>query len=219
MFAGRRNAWCQRSMTHDWLMPLSARFLLLNGSIWINSAMTVTGRSSMRSAERSAEKDFGILQLGAANHWHALHTRYQHEKAVVQALSSKGHNVFLPLYGATHLWRRRPMQLQLPLFPGYLFIQGGIDRQLQILSTPGVISIVKSGGLPAIVPPEQIAAVRRIVERFVPRRATCISTVWRSRDGYVGPSSRRRRDFGSNQRGVPTGRFHGIAGQVRRRRD
>lgn len=118
----------------------------------------------MRSAERSEEKDLGILQLGAANHWHALHTRYQHEKAVVQALSSKGHNVFLPLYGATRLWRRRPMQLQLPLFPGYLFIQGGIDRQLQILSTPGIISIVKSGGLPAIVPPEQIAAVRRIVE-------------------------------------------------------
>ena len=82
---------------------------------------------------RSTQKDTGILQFEAANHWHALHTRYQNEKAVVQALSSKGHTVFLPLYGATHLWRGRPTQLQLPLFPGYVFIQGGIDRQLQIL--------------------------------------------------------------------------------------
>jgi transcription antitermination factor NusG len=122
--------------------------------------MTVTWRSSMPSAE----KDKGIPQFGAANHWHALHTRYQHEKAVAHALSNKGHNVFLPLYGATHLWRGRPTQLQLPLFPGYAFIHGGIDRQLQILSTPGIIDIVKSGGLPAIVPPEQIDSVRRIVE-------------------------------------------------------
>lgn len=114
---------------------------------------------------RSTQKDTEILQFEAANNWHALHTRYQNEKAAARALSSKGHTVFLPLYGATHLWRGRPTQLQLPLFSGYVFIQGGIDRQLQILSTPGIISIVKSGGLPAIVPPEQIAAVRRIVEK------------------------------------------------------
>lgn len=113
---------------------------------------------------RLAENDAGILQLAAASQWHALHARYQHEKPVLQALLSKGHTVFLPLYGATHLWRRRPTRLHLPLFPGYLFIQGGIDRQLQILSTPGVIGIVKLGRLPAVVPPEQIAAVRRIVE-------------------------------------------------------
>ena len=112
----------------------------------------------------SEEKVTQIPPFAAASNWHALHTRYQHEKAVVQALSYKGHSVFLPLYGATHVWRGRPAQLQIPLFPGYVFIQGGIDRQLQILTTPGVIGIVKFGGLPAIVPPDQIAAIRRVVE-------------------------------------------------------
>lgn len=116
------------------------------------------------STELSAGQDTAIPQLGAADCWHALHTRYQHEKAVVLALLNKEHRVFLPLYATTHLWRRRPMRLQLPLFPGYLFIQGGMGQQLQILSTPGVVGIVKSCGAPAIVPPEQIAAVRRIVE-------------------------------------------------------
>jgi transcription antitermination factor NusG len=111
-----------------------------------------------------SEENNRAIQHRATNQWHALHTRYQTEKAVTHALSSKGHHVFLPLYAATHLWRGRPKQLQLPLFPGYVFIQGGIDRQLQILSTPGIIGIVKSGGLPGVVPAEQIAAVRRIVE-------------------------------------------------------
>ncbi|MBZ5661874.1 MAG: UpxY family transcription antiterminator [Acidobacteriia bacterium] len=118
----------------------------------------------MHSVEPSPTNDEAMPQAGAAGHWHAVHTRYQHEKTVVQALSSKGHTVFLPLYGATHLWRRRAARLQLPLFPGYLFLQGGLDRQLQILSTPGVVALVKSGGHPAIVPQEQIAAVRQLVE-------------------------------------------------------
>lgn len=120
--------------------------------------------SAENSAERSAENDSGVLPFEIVSHWHAVHTRHQHEKAVVQALSNKGHDVFLPLYAAIHLWRRRPTELQLPLFPGYLFIQGGMDRQLQILSTPGIIGIVKLGGLPAIIPQEQIAAVRRLIE-------------------------------------------------------
>jgi transcription termination/antitermination protein NusG len=116
------------------------------------------------AVRHSAEIDSGVLPFGTAGHWHAIHTRYQHEKTVVRALSNKGHDVFLPLYTAVRLWRRRPTELQLPLFPGYLFIQGGMDRQMQILSTPGIIGIVKLGGLPAVVPQEQIAAVRRLVE-------------------------------------------------------
>ncbi|MBZ5641128.1 MAG: UpxY family transcription antiterminator [Acidobacteriia bacterium] len=118
----------------------------------------------MHSSDLSTALDLGMPQPGPSGHWHAVHTRYQHEKSVVQALSGKGHHVFLPLYGATHLWRRRPVHLQLPLFPGYLFLQGGLDRQFQILSTPGVVGLVKSGVNAAIVPHEQIAAVRRLVE-------------------------------------------------------
>src|SRR5258706_3532412 len=122
--------------------------------------MTVTGRSSMHLAEIDSK----IRHMETAIHWHALYTRHQHEKAAAQSLSNKGHNVFLPLYGTTHRWRNRPKQLQLPLFPCYVFVQNGTDRPIQILSTPGIINIVRWSGIPAIVPPEQIAAVRRIVE-------------------------------------------------------
>jgi transcription antitermination factor NusG len=122
--------------------------------------MTVTGRSSIQSTRSEL-----YIQAGeATNNWHALHTRHQHEKTIAQAISNKGYNVFLPLYRATHLWRNRPKQLRIPLFPCYVFVQGGMDRQIDIISIPGVISIVRCGALPAVVPPEQIAAVRRIVE-------------------------------------------------------
>jgi len=100
--------------------------------------------------------------IGAAN-WYALFARHQHEKAVALALSNKNFEVYLPLYRSLRRWQDRDKQLLLPLFPGYLFIREGLDRQLQILTTPGVLHIVGWGGRPAIVPQAQLDAVRRIL--------------------------------------------------------
>jgi len=104
---------------------------------------------------------------GVACHWYALYTRHQHEKAVARILSNKGHDVFLPLYGAAHRWQDRTRQLSLPLFPCYVFLRGGLDRQLQILTTPGVYTIVGWAGRPAVIPQAEIDAVRQLVESFL----------------------------------------------------
>ncbi len=102
-------------------------------------------------------------RIGAAN-WYALFTRHQREKPVALALSNKNHEVYLPLYRSVRQWQDRAKQLWLPLFPGYVFLRGGLERQLQILTTPGVIDIVRFGGHPAIVPQAQLDAVRQILE-------------------------------------------------------
>lgn len=99
--------------------------------------------------------------------WYALFTRHQHEKFVALALSNKNHEVFLPLTPSVRRWQDRDKQLWLPLFPGYVFIREGLDRQLQILTTPGVLHIVGWGGRPAIVPQAQLDAVRRILASHI----------------------------------------------------
>ena len=97
--------------------------------------------------------------------WHALYTRHRHEKAIALALSNKGFEVFLPLYSDTHRWKDRNKQLLLPLFPCYVFLHGGLERRLGIMSTPGIHMLITTGGRPAAVPDEEISAVRRLVER------------------------------------------------------
>ena len=97
--------------------------------------------------------------------WHALYTRHQHEKAIAFALSNKGFEVFLPLYSATHRWKDRNKQLLLPLFPCYVFLRGGLERRLDIITTPGIHMLITSGGHPAVVPDEEIYAVRQLVEK------------------------------------------------------
>src|ERR1700686_1681333 len=88
--------------------------------------------------------------------WHALYTRHQHEKAIAHALSYKRFEVFLPLYSAAHRWKDRRKELLLPLFPCYVFLRGGLERRIDILTTPGIHMLVPSGGRPAIVPDEEI---------------------------------------------------------------
>jgi transcription antitermination factor NusG len=96
--------------------------------------------------------------------WYAIYTRHQHEKTVAQILTGKGFNTFLPLYATTHNWKDRTKALTLPLFPCYVFLKGGIERRLQIITTPGIYGLVSSAGQPAAIPDVEIEAIRRVVE-------------------------------------------------------
>ncbi|HEV2495931.1 MAG TPA: UpxY family transcription antiterminator [Terriglobia bacterium] len=95
--------------------------------------------------------------------WYAIHTSHQHEKSVSSLLTQKGFDVFLPLYRAAHRWKDRTQQVSLPLFPGYLFLHGGFDRRLAVLTTPGIHGLVSFGQRPAPIPQSEIDAVRRMV--------------------------------------------------------
>lgn len=99
--------------------------------------------------------------------WYALYTRYHHEKVVARTLTAKGLTVFLPLYSAPKQWKDRTKVITLPLFSCYVFIQGGLDRSLDIVTTAGIHGFVCCGGSPAMIPPQEIEGIRRVVERSI----------------------------------------------------
>jgi transcription antitermination factor NusG len=96
--------------------------------------------------------------------WWALYTRHQHEKTVADMLTAKGLEVFLPLYESVHRWKDRRKLVELPLFPCYVFVRGGHNRKLQVVSTPGVHMILSRGERIAIIPEDEIQAIRTTVE-------------------------------------------------------
>jgi len=96
--------------------------------------------------------------------WCVAHTRHQHEKSVSEMLVTKGFEVFLPLYESTRRWKDRRKVLSLPLFPGYVFVRGAMDRRLPVLTTPGVHTIISQGERIATVPEEEIEAIRRTID-------------------------------------------------------
>ncbi len=97
--------------------------------------------------------------------WYAVYTRHQHEKGIACALAGKGFETFLPLYSTARRWKDRTKQLWLPLFPCYVFVHGNLERQLDIIVTSGVHSLVSSGGRPAAIPQSEIEAIRRALEQ------------------------------------------------------
>ena len=96
--------------------------------------------------------------------WWALYTRHQHEKTVAEMLSAKGFEVFLPVYESIRRWKDRSKKLTLPLFPCYVFVCGGLDRRLQVVTTPGVHTILFHGENVAMIPGVEIEAIRKVVE-------------------------------------------------------
>jgi transcription antitermination factor NusG len=109
----------------------------------------------------SQNNDLGTREDSA---WWALYTRHQHEKVVAEVLLAKGFEVFLPLYESIRRWKDRSKMLSLPLFPCYVFVRGGLDRRLQVVTTPGVHMILFSGEHVAVIPEADIQAIRKTVE-------------------------------------------------------
>lgn len=99
--------------------------------------------------------------------WHALYTRHHHEKSVARTLAAKGFKVFLPLYAARRQWKDRTKIVTLPLFSCYVFIQDGLERRLEVVSTAGIHGYVCCGESLAVIPPREIAGIRQVVERCV----------------------------------------------------
>jgi len=106
------------------------------------------------------------VQNGTASNppWRAIYTRHQHEKVIAQVLIAKGLDVFLPLYNSARRWKDRTVQLALPLFPCYLFLRGLEERRLEVVTTPGIVSILSINGEPATIPESEIESVRRAIE-------------------------------------------------------
>src|SRR5271155_15174 len=96
--------------------------------------------------------------------WYAIFTRHQHEKTVDRILTNKGFETLLPLHTVSRTWTDRVMRVSLPLFPCYVFLKGGLERRLDILTTPGIHDVVSIAGRPAAIPSVEIDAIRRAVE-------------------------------------------------------
>lgn len=104
------------------------------------------------------------MQLcGENNRWFAVRTASGREKSVASQLQAKGIEEFLPLYRTRRQWSDRTKELELPLFPGYLFCRFDFNNRLPVLITPGVKSIVGFGRTPTPVADDQIDTLRRAV--------------------------------------------------------
>jgi transcription antitermination factor NusG len=92
--------------------------------------------------------------------WYAAYTSANHEKRVAEQLGARQVEHFLPLYTSLRRWKDRRVTLELPLFPGYVFVRLALRDRMQVLQVPGVAKLVGFHGTPAALPQEEIEALR-----------------------------------------------------------
>lgn len=106
--------------------------------------------------------DAGVRQ------WFALRVRSNYERFVQSALQGKSYEEFLPLWRKRVRWSDRFKEIDVPLFPGYVFGKFDVNRRLPILTIPGVVNIVSTGAWPEPVDEAELDQVRRFVSSGLP---------------------------------------------------
>jgi transcription antitermination factor NusG len=135
--------------------------------------------------------------------WFVIWAESRAEKKVAQRMIDLGLSAWLPIVKERHRWSDRWREVELPLFPGYLFARAANADWPRILRTPGVLTVVKEHGKPALLADSFIAALKDAI----------------GRDGVVAePVSDHIEYSPGDEVIVQEGALRGVRGVVRERR-
>lgn len=130
--------------------------------------------------------------------WYAIWTRSRHEQVVRSQLVEKHVPVFLPTLTKWSRWKDRRKQIEVPLFPGYVFARFDPDGRLTVLKCSGVVSIVSVNGSPVPVPDQEIESIRTLVTSTLPydpcptiKTGTMVEVIHGPLKGVVGKLTRK----------------------------
>jgi transcription antitermination factor NusG len=136
--------------------------------------------------------------------WFVIWTESRAEKKVEARIAALGLSPWLPTVKERRRWSDRWREVVSPLFPGYLFARARSVDWHKVLRTPGVLTVVKQGKHPALLPDGLVAALRDAIERHGATPEPVVEQVdFRPGDGVVI---------------VQEGPLKGVRGVVRERR-
>jgi transcription elongation factor/antiterminator RfaH len=97
--------------------------------------------------------------------WYVLHTKSRFENVVFDGLYKKEVDVFLPKIKVRSKRRDRRLMIQVPLFPGYIFVRSDLNpyHHLEILKTVGAVRLIGTKGKPVPVPDDTVESLKIMV--------------------------------------------------------
>jgi transcription termination/antitermination protein NusG len=119
------------------------------------------------------EAGIDAQRTAGENHgqWFAAYTMSRHEKSIAAQCERIGIEHFLPLYVVHKKWKNRiRVDVQLPLFPNYIFVRLLPGTHVALLRVPGVLTMVGNATGSVPVPAADMDALRQFVrcKAFLP---------------------------------------------------
>jgi transcription antitermination factor NusG len=103
------------------------------------------------------------LSQSAVPGWFALTVQPNHERTAERGLLNHGLETYLPVHRVRRRWSDRQKDMDVVLFPGYLFCRFARPDLMRVLGSPSVRSVVGSGRSPLPVDDSEISAVKALV--------------------------------------------------------
>ena len=101
-----------------------------------------------------------MIRAAAANvpPWYAVRVRSRFEFVTSAVLEERGYETFLPSYRSTD----RMKEVEIPLFPGYLFCRFDAADPYRVLNSPGVVNVISVGPRPLPVDEQEVASIQKV---------------------------------------------------------
>ena len=90
----------------------------------------------------------GLVPEFAELNWYAVYTWAHHEKRVAELMAQRQIHGFLPVYRSLRRWKDRRKEIEMALFPSYVFVHIALRDRLRVLEIPGVVDMVGARGKP-----------------------------------------------------------------------
>ena len=91
--------------------------------------------------------------------WYVAAVSPRHEKVVAAQLKMREVTYLLPVYRSIRRWKDRRKELDMVLFPGYVFVKLDLRNRLRVLQSPGVLSFVTFQGHPVPLEDSEIQSL------------------------------------------------------------
>jgi len=126
--------------------------------------------------------------------WFAIYTKSRSEKKVFERLKAAGYESFLPLITEIKQWSDRKKKVRSPLIKSYVFVKVRKDDLISMYTIPGVVSVLKHLGEPAIVTEVEINNLRivsnnseaiKIVDPFVLKSGMPVQVIQGPFEGLI----------------------------------
>jgi len=124
------------------------------------SGIVIAAETIQNSICASASQD-----RAAETNWYALYTCARHEKQVARQIEQRHISCFLPVYRSVRRWKDRRKELELALFPGYVFVHIALRDRLQVLQMASAVRFVSFNGHPVPLPEADMEALMNGLRR------------------------------------------------------
>lgn len=119
------------------------------------NSLTPTSFSGVLSGRRS--------EASVPAEWYAVQTRPRHEKRVAEEARARDFEEFLPIHRCRNRWKNGvTADVELPLFPCYLFVKVPLRERLRLLQLPGVIGLAVNSTHPTALAQADMEALRAL---------------------------------------------------------